>query len=522
MTQISDHSTTPDTTRRILWVDDEIEFLRAHILFLEDQDWVVDKATNGHDALGLVRKHDYDVVLLDEQMAGLDGLTTLQKLKAEHPRLFVVMVTKSEEERLMEEAIGRNIDGYVTKPVNPGQIVSLCRSLFNARSLRSNHLTSRYVRQYAENKARMLGQVTPADWERIHARLCGWDLDLAAAGQEGLFQTHNGQREETETLFLRYLENNWYSWMGRDRFKPGFVWDFLPKRVAPLLKEGRNLAVFLLSGLRTDQWLSMQGLLEGLFEPKLEHHWSLLPGVPETARVALLGAASPRVLSGENRDWSWPERSRTGDPDFVRPLLERGLRAAGIAQEFDVRCVRTAQEGKQLAARAMGLGSPAFVVVEFQAILQAMADATRGEEPSSVPVESFRDLARKFLATSGFYSLMRKLAQEGRTVLIASDHGTTLVSEAVEVFCSEQGPADFRIQFGKDISCDERHAFFMEHPPAAGLDGSRGAMVLARGEHYFTQPNKFQYYGTRHLGRLVSGGLSMHEMLVPVCLLTPG
>jgi DNA-binding NarL/FixJ family response regulator len=514
--------TNVETVRRILWVDDEIEFLRAHIMFLEDQDWVVDTATNGHDALGLVRRGDYDVVLLDEQMAGLDGLTTLHKLKAEHPQLFVVMVTKSEEERVMEEAIGRNIDGYVTKPVNPGQIVSLCRSLFNARSLRSNHLTSRYVRQYAENKARMLGQVTPADWERIHARLCGWDLDLAASGQEGLFETHRGQREETEANFLQYLENNWYSWMGRDRFKPGFVWDLLPKRVAPLLKEGKSLAVVILSGLRTDQWLSMQGLLEGLFEPRLEQQWSILPGVPETALLSLLGAASPRQLGQENRAWRWPAREKLTDLDFVRPLLQRGAKAAGIGQEFDVRVVRTAHEGKQLAARTSGLGNPAFVVMDFQGILQQMADAARNDGDPPFPIERFREFARRFLANSGFYSLMRRLSQEGRTVLVASDHGTTLVSEAVEVFCASQGPADFRIQFGAGISCDERHAFFIEHPPAAGLDESRGPMVLALGDHYFTQPNKFQYYGTAHQGRLVSGGLSMHEMLVPVCLLSPG
>jgi CheY-like chemotaxis protein len=517
----TDNTTETESLRRILWVDDEIEFLRAHIMFLEDQGWVVDKATNGHDALGLVRKTEYDVVLLDEQMAGLDGLTTLHKLKAEHPRLFVVMVTKSEEEHLMEEAIGRNIDGYVTKPVNPGQIVSLCKSLFNVRSLRSNHLTSRYVRQYAENKARMLGQVTPADWERIHARLCGWDLDLAAAGQEGLFQTHRGQRDETEAAFLSFLENNWYPWMGRDRFKPSFVWDFLPKRVAPLLKEGKNLAVIVLSGLRTDQWLAMQGLLEGLFTAKLEHQWSLLPGVPETARMSLLGAATPRQLGSENPAWAWPERSCLSDPEFVRGVLRRGAAAAGITQEFDLRLVRTAQEGKQLAARVGGLGTPAWIQVEFQTILQEMIDASRGEDPVALPIERFREFARKFLATTGLYSLLRKLAQEGRTVLVTSDFGTTLVTDAVEVFCSEQGPADFRIQFGAGISCDERHAFFMEHPPAAGLDGSRGAMVLARGAHYFTQPNKFQYYGTRHLGRMVSGGLTMHEMLVPVCLLVP-
>ncbi len=514
--------TNAEAVRRILWVDDEIEFLRAHIMFLEDQDWIVDTATNGHDALGLVRRSDYDVVLLDEQMAGLDGLTTLHKLKAEHPHLFVVMVTKSEEERVMEEAIGKNIDGYVTKPVNPGQIVSLCKSLFNARSLRSNHLTSRYVRQYAENKARMLGQVAPADWERIHARLCGWDLDLAASGQEGLFETHRGQREETEANFLQYLENNWYSWMGRDRFKPGFVWDLLPKRVAPLLKEGKNLAVVILSGLRTDQWLSMQGLLEGLFEPRLEQQWSILPGVPETSLLSLLGAASPRLLGEENPAWRWPAREELSKLDFVRPLIERGAKACGIEQDFDVRVVRTAHEGKQLAARTSSLGSPAFIVMDFQGIIQQMADEVRKDEDTILPIERFREFARRFLANSGFYSLMRRLSQEGRTVLVASDHGTTLVSEAVEVFCTKQGPADFRIQFGSGISCDERHAFFIEHPPAAGLDASRGPLVLARGDHYFTQPNKFQYYGTAHQGRLVSGGLSMHEMLVPVCLLSPG
>ncbi len=512
---------TDEPVRHILWVDDEIEFLRAHIMFLEDQDWVVDTATNGHDAVGLVKKNDYDVVLLDEQMAGLDGLTTLQKLKAAHPQLFVVMVTKSEEEHLMEEAIGQSIDGYVTKPVNPGQIVSLCRSLFNARSLRSNHLTSRYVRQYAENKARMLGQVTPADWERIHTRLCDWDIELAATGQEGLFETHRGQREESESGFLRYIQSNWYSWMGRNRFKPNFVWDFWARRVAPLLQENRKLTVLLLSGLRTDQWMAMQGLLEGLCRPSLEHHWSILPGVPETSLLAMLGAASPAQLAQENDAWAWPERDAVFRKEFIEPVLKRGLKAAGIEQPFDVRVISTAQESKKLAAHATELGIPSLVVMRFQDMLQAQADELRGGEGNAFSVERFRDLARKSLASLGLFGLLRRLLQDGRTVLVASDHGTTEVSEAVEVFCSRHPAADFRIQFGSGISCDERHAFFIEHPPAAGLAGTRGPMVVALSDHYFTQPNKFQYYGTAHIGRLVSGGVSMHELLVPVCLLDP-
>ena len=147
-------STAEEPTRRILWVDDEIEFLRAHIFFLEDHGWVVDKATNGHDALSMALRENYDVVLLDEQMAGIDGLTTLQRLKKSNPNLFVVMVTKSEEEKVMEEAIGRNIDGYLTKPVNPAQIVSLCRSLFNARSLQTHLMLGR--RQCDLRRARQM------------------------------------------------------------------------------------------------------------------------------------------------------------------------------------------------------------------------------------------------------------------------------------------------------------------------------------------------------------------------------
>ena len=515
-------SQTEETVRRILWVDDEIEYLRAHIFFLEDHGWKVDKATNGHDALALAARENYDVVLLDEQMAGIDGLTTLQRLKRSNPDLFVVMVTKSEEEKVMEEAIGRNIDGYLTKPVNPAQIVSLCRSLFNARSLRSNHLTSRYVRQYAENKAKILGPVQPSDWELVHLRLSQWDLDLAPVGNEGLRETHAGQKEEAQNIFIQFLESRWYGWMGRDRLKPNFIWDLVPRRFRSSSTDAKPPVLLVLSGLRTDLWLAMQPLLEGLFEIRLEHHWAPLPGIPEVARLCLFGGASQKTLAAERPEWRWPDPERLSEAPFLAGLLAR---STGLQDsEIDVRVAGTIAQAREIARKSDGLGSARMtaVVLEFSRMLQEIQSESSAEgEAVAVDAERLRTRARLLLAQAGIYHLLRRLQGMGREVIVTSDTGSTLVDEAIEVFCSEDQPHGFRVQFGKEISCDERHAFFIENPPSAGLDGSRGPMALAKGERFFTQPNKYQYYGTSHLGKLVSGGLSMSEVLVPLCHLSP-
>ncbi len=434
-------SQNEETIRRILWVDDEIEFLRAHILFLQDHGWIVDTATNGHDAIAMSASQGYDVVLLDEQMAGLDGLSTLQALKKANPSLFVVMCTKSEEERVMEEAIGKNIDGYLTKPVNPNQIVNLCRSLFNARSLRTNHLTSRYVRQYAENKARMLGTTQPAVFEQIHSRLAQWDLDLSYSGSEGLVETHRGQHDEAETAFTRYLESNWYGWMGRERFKPPFVWDFFPKRVVPRLRDKSPVVAVLLSGLRTDQWLAMQSLVEGLFEVKVEHQWSLLPGIPAVARLCMFGGASQKQLAQERPEWKWAETDKLQDPAFLEALLRRSLGTDAPA-EMVVETVVDAAQGRALARRADAIGrSPLTVVVyEWATMLRDLGDDLEPELPSATTYEGLRQRSRRLLAHTGLYHVLRRLHAEKIEVILTADTGSTLVDEAIEVFCNDDGP----------------------------------------------------------------------------------
>jgi hypothetical protein len=309
--------------------------------------------------------------------------------------------------------------------------------------------------------------------------------------------------------------------MGRERLKPNFTWDLMAKRFRPKSREEKLPVLLVLSGLRTDHWLSMQPLLEGLFEVKLDHLWAPLPGIPEVARLCLFGGASQKVLAAERPEWKWTAPEKLSDPAFLTALL---VRSTGLAaSEIDVRVASTVAQSRDLAKRSDGLGSTRLTVVllEFARLLQEPGtDSSSGDAPLTDEAR-YRGSARMLLAQAGIYHLLRRLQGLGREVILTADVGSTTVSDAIEVFCSEDQPHGFRVQFGKEISCDERHAFFVENPASAGLDGGRGPLAMAKGERFFTQPNKYQYYGTSHVGRLVSGGLSMAEVLVPMCTLTP-
>jgi len=257
----------------------------------------------------------------------------------------------------------------------------------------------------------------------------------------------------------------------------------------------------------------------------VEHQWSLLPSNHAVARLALFGAASQKQLASENPAWSWVERDAYSHPEFIKGLLARGLGAdyPGDANT-DVEVVCNAQQGRSLARRADALGrSPLTIVLyEWSQMLAELKEEEAGTTtPSPATYEGLRHRSRLLMAHAGLYHVLRRLHAEKVEVILTADAGSTLVEEAIEVFCNDEGPHDFRIQFGREISCDERHAIFLENPTSAALDSSRGPLALAKGARFFTHPNKYQYYGTAHVGRPVNGGLTMAEMLAPLCTLTP-
>jgi DNA-binding response OmpR family regulator len=512
--------------KRLLWVDDEIEFLRSHIMFMEEHGYEVEKATNGDDALAMIRDKSYDLVLLDEQMAGKDGLSTLEEIKEFDQNIPVVMVTKSEEERLMEAALGRNINGYLIKPVNPSQILSVCKSILHSRAIRSNHVTSSYVREYSENKSSLLTNLSPSKWEKIYFALSKWDNDLQTISDQGLEETHQGQKKEVARKFISYVEENYVSWFGKKGGNLNLCTQSLRRKVIPILKRNEKACLLVMAGFRADQWLALQSTLETHFKVENAMAWSLLPSEKTNCRVGLFSGQSPREVSlKQPQMWKKMQEEEDKAP-YERELLKMNLRINGVdIEEPKIIHLRHPDESRTLFDEIEKYDDESLltVVVEFFDMLNLL----RRESPlmkEIVPDEKgFRELTKIWFKSSKLFEILKVFAEKGRYVVLTSDHGTVLVESPAEVFCQEEKTPNPRVKIGQNISCDERHALFVETPVQYGLPGEVGevAYAIAKDSYYFVYPNKFQYFVTQFKGQMVGGGLSIEELLIPLVTLVP-
>jgi len=512
--------------KSLLWVDDEIEFLRAHIMFMEEHGYEVDKATNGDDAIAMVKVKAYDLVLLDEQMAGKDGLTTLEEIKEYDQNIPVVMVTKSEEERLMEAALGRNINGYLIKPVNPSQILSVCKSILHSKAIRNNHVTSAYVRELAENKSSLLTNLLPTKWEKIYFSLCKWDNDLALVSDPGLEQTHQGQRKEVSKKFISYVEENYVSWFGKKGGNANLSTQALKRKVIPILKRGDKACLLVMAGFRLDQWLALQPLLETFFKVENALSWSLIPSEKTNCRVALFSGQTSREVSLKQPDL-WKKMQEEDDKvPYERELLKINLRINGLDLENPkIVHLRQAEDSERLVEEMNEYEEEKLItiVVEFFDMLNQLRQESALMKEIVPDEKGFRELAKIWFKSSKLFEILQGFAERKRHVILTSDHGTVLVDTPAEVFCQEEKTPNPRVKIGQDISCDERHALFVETPVHYGLPGEVGqvAYAIAKDKYYFVYPNKFQYFVTQFKGQMVGGGLSIEELLVPLVTLSP-
>ncbi len=512
--------------KRLLWVDDEIEFLRSHIMFMEEHGYEVDKATNGDDAVAMVKNKAYDLVLLDEQMAGKDGLTTLEEIKDYDSNIPVVMVTKSEEERLMEAALGRNINGYLIKPVNPSQILSVCKSILHSRAIRNNHVTSAYVRELADNKSLLMTNLAPPKWEKIYFSLCKWDNDLSTNTDPGLEQTHVGQKKDIAGKFISYVEDNYVSWFGKKGGNANLSTQALKRKVVPILKRGEKVCLLVMAGFRVDQWLALQPLLEEFFKVENAISWCLLPSEKTNCRVGLFSGQTPREVSLKQPQlWKKMQEEEDKAP-FERELLKINLRINAVdIEDPKIVHLRGAEDAQVLADTLDSYDETPLltVVVEFFDMLNQLRQESSLMKEIVPDEKGFRELAKIWFKSSKLFEILKKFSEKNRYVVLTSDHGTVLVDSPAEVFCQEEKTPNPRVKIGQAISCDERHALFVETPVHYGLPGEMGeiAYAIAKDRYYFVYPNKFQYFVTQFKGQMVGGGLSIEELLIPLVTLSP-
>jgi DNA-binding response OmpR family regulator len=518
-------------TKRILWVDDEIDGLKSHILFLENRGFEIRTAPNGEDALAMLEENGFDAVLLDEQMPGMRGMTVFQEIRALQPRLPVVMVTKSEEEDLMAQAIGRRVDDYIVKPVNPTQVLSVLKRLLEGSVIRHQTIAQEFSRRYLELEDERKNRETWDDWVTLYRELLSWELRLIEAGERGLLESQRELMKAAEADFTRWVKAHYAGWVAsRPEDRPPLSPDVIGRFVQPLLEaDSKPVFLVIIDCLRLDQWMAIRDTLEPYFIVDEDYAGSILPSATPYARNAIFSGFFPRMIA-EKTPHLW-----VGDADIEgslnpheQALLELQLKRKGLGVACPVHYhkVFTADEGAAALKRL-----PHSFQSRLSAFVFNFIDVlTHGRSESEILLEiapdpqAFRSLTRSWFLHSACFQLLREASRHGVRVVLTTDHGSVHCLRPATVFARKDASQNLRYKFGMNIRAeDEKTAFRVVELEEIGLPdlGTNVAALMAVEDHYFVYPTKLREYQGRYYGAFLHGGISLEELILPVVTLTP-
>ncbi len=513
------------TTKKILWVDDEIDSLKSHILFLEKKGFELVTAMSGDDAVVKVQQEMFDLVLLDEMMPGKDGLATLEEIKDIHPHLPVVMVTKSEEETLMDDAIGQKIDDYLVKPVNPSQVLLVIKRLLESRKIISGSSMKRYIAEINRFNEKLYGTVSPEDWQEAGRILASWNLELDATSDTGLEQLLAGTRREWNNEFAKYIENNYRGWLFSDK-RPVLSADVAAKYIVPLLKREKKVLFIVVDCMRLDQWMQVEPLLAEYYNIRRETYLSLLPSATPFARNAIFAGLFPDEI---NR--AYPDNYRSRDEGSLNRNEERlfadNLARNGLRYDRKLRYVKIYDntEGETLARRIADFFDSPIVALVFN-FLDILA---HGRSNNVILREiagtdaAFRSLMKSWFVHSPLFAILKAFATRDFTVVITSDHGSVLCRQGTMAHGKRSTSSNLRYKYGDNLKSDPKHSILIKNPDEWRLPQLSIAttFIIAKEDYYFVYPNNYNEMVRQFQNSFQHGGISLEEMVVPLAVLTP-
>ncbi|MEA3408753.1 MAG: response regulator [Candidatus Eisenbacteria bacterium] len=510
------------SARKILWVDDEIEMLKPHIIFLEQKGFEMATAPGGSEALTMLADKHYDLVLLDEMMVGIDGLETLGCIKELDPSIPVVMVTKSEEEELMNDALGRRIDDFLIKPVKPSQVFLAIKRILDGRRIQQDQLAQTYASEFNELRSRIMDPMTWEDWIQVYCRLVNWDLELDRFRDPGLRQTHSDLEQSANAEFARYVTDVYLDWTSDAPDRPTLSVDIFERFVAPHLKAKKKTYFVVLDCMRLDHWLSLVPSLEPYFDIENSYYYSILPTATPYSRNSLFSGRWPVEFSEQFPElWLTHSRDEFSKNRFERQMMDRQLADLGIYLSRDHKYIKIYEknEADNVRRQMSTLHDLPFVslVYNFVDILSHSRSESEILQEIAPDEPAFRSLVRSWFNHSALYDIMREMARQGATVIVTTDHGAVLGRRAALIRGNRDTSTNLRYKFGSNLGCDEKETFLIKDPAAFKLpsDGASKQYAIAKEDYYFVYPTEFHKYERQYRGSFQHGGISLEEMILP-------
>lgn len=512
-------------SNRILWADDEIDQLKPHIIFLENKGFDITPVTNGEDAVTLISERVFDIVFLDEQMPGMDGLATLNKIKTIQPSLPVIMITKSEEESIMEDAIGGKISDYLIKPVNPNQILLTIKRILDQKRIRSEKFAQSYLRNFNKISERIRQETSWKEWVRIYQQLIRWDIDLES-GEDSLLQVLNDQYREANKVYGNFIEKNYKKWLDQQRpERPALSVDVMDEYVFPHVQQGRTTLFFVIDCMRYDQWLVFEELLTDYYSIDTDFYYSILPTATPYSRNAIFSGLFPIEIESIYPDLWMQGEDETSLNKYEQELLKKQVERKKLDINFKYEKVLHAEEGKKVTNRILNYTqSPlsTFVYNFVDTLVHSRSDSDILKEIAP-DVPAFRALTRTWFEHSALHDIFKILAEQDVAIVITSDHGAVRALRDAKVHGDRDTSTSLRYKYGRNLNAEENATFFIDDPKAYKLPspGIVNNYIIAKEDYYFVYPTNYHHYQSRYKDSFLHGGASMEEMILPIATLRP-
>ena len=507
------------TNGRLLWVDDEIEMLRPHILFLEKKGYEIDTATNGADAIDLCRESSFDLILLDENMPGLSGLETLMQLKELTPNVPIVMVTKNEEEDLMEQAIGSKIADYLIKPVNPNQILLTLKKNIHAKELVQEVAQTGYRQDFARIGMQLSENLTAEDWKELYKKLVFWEMELATT-DSNMTDMLQMQKEEANLTFAKFVRKNYEEWITNPDARPLMSPDIFKRCVFPRLSAGRKVLLLVLDNCRFDQWRMLSAELSDDFDIEESLYYSILPTATQYARNAIFAGLMPLQIKEMYPNLWVDEEEDEGKNLNEEELIRQQLARYRRRETFTYHKVNDSGAMDKILGgfSAMAAHPLNVLVINFIDILSHARTESRMVRELAGSESAYRSITLSWFRHTPIKDLFRRLASEDFDILITTDHGSIRVNTPTKVVGDRNVNTNLRYKLGKNLSYNPKEVYEVKQPKKLLLPQPNlsTAYIFATGARFFAYPNNYNYYVQYYKDTFQHGGISMEEMLIPL------